>query len=276
MEGHEMAKKRSTIKKTQKAAPAEIKTAVEPAPARNTVFEKVVIAFFIIACLVTAYKVIDYTTGWGDPAKVIKREMADAEKDAIYKRYDSAISIYERIISRWGNEEKLKEETKQAKLNLAKTYKDSERNLDAIELYKKLAAEYQSSNKDMYAWLLLELGDCYNSILSVADAINTYNKVISEFKDTDWAAEALFGIAEAYKSQKDYADAIKYYDLIVTKYKKGFLSAEALTNKGMILEEQEKIKQALAVYKAVVKDFPDIVTEYARQRVDVLSGQTKK
>jgi tetratricopeptide (TPR) repeat protein len=272
-----MAKKKSNISKKQGApAQAEARTLTGPPQEKSTFFEKAVIALFIIAGLTAAYKVIDYATGWGDPAKVIKREMADAEKDAIYKRYDSAISGYERIISRWGSDEKLKEETKQAKLNLAKTYKDSERNLEAIELYKKLAAEYQSSNRDMYAWLLLELGDCYNSILSVADAINTYNKVISEFKDTDWAAEALFGIAEAYKSQKDYAGAIKYYDLIVAKYKKGFLSAEALTNKGMILEEQGKIKQALAVYKLVVKDFPDIVTEYARLRADVLSGQTKK
>jgi tetratricopeptide (TPR) repeat protein len=272
-----MAKKKSNTGKTYKAASqAEVKAPAEAAPAKRTLFEKVIITLFAAAGLFAAYKAIDFTTGWGDPAKVIKREMADAEKDAIYKRYDSAIGRYERIISRWGGEEKLKEEIKQAKLNLAKTYKDSERNLDAIELYKKLAAEYQNTNRDMYAWLLLELGECYNSILSVADAISTYNRVISEFKDTDWAAEALFGIAEAYKSQKDYAGAIKYYDLIVTKYKKGFLSAEALTNKGMILEEQGKIRQALAIYEAVVRDFPDIVTEYARLRVDVLSGQTKK
>ena len=272
-----MAKKRSNAGKPQKdAAPVDIKAAAPAAPAKRTMFENVVIFLVVIAAIFSAYKAIDYYTGWGDPAKVIKREMADAEKDAIYKRYDSAIGRYERIVARWGNEERLKEEIKQARLNLAKTYKDSERNLEAIELYKKLAAEYQSTNKDMYAWLLLELGECYNSILSIADAIKTYNQVISEFKDTDWAAEALFGIAEAYKSRKDYAGAIKYYDLIVTRYKKGFLSAEALTNKGMILEEQGKTKQALAVYQGVVKDFPDIVTEYARLRVDVLSGQTKK
>ena len=45
-----------------------------------------------------------------------------------------------------------------------------------------------------------------------------------------------------------------------------------MTNKGMLLEEQGKIRQALAVYETVVKDFPDIVTEYARTRAEILSG----
>jgi tetratricopeptide (TPR) repeat protein len=270
-------KKLSNKKKIQQVtSTTETKVVAVVQPGKKTLFEKVVITLFVLAGFAVVYKIVDYSTGWGDPGRVIKREMAAAEKNAIYKKYDAAISRYESIISRWGGEEKLKEEIKQAKLNLAKTYKDSERNIEAIELYKKLAAEYQPANRDMYAWLLLELGDCYNAILNVTDAINTYNMVISEFKDSDWAAEALFGIAEAYKNQKDYAGAIKYYDAIVSKYKKGFLSAEALTNKGMILEEQGKIKQALAVYETVVKEFPDIVTEYARLRADVLSGQTKK
>lgn len=270
-------KRKPNKKKIQQPQDREaVITAVEVSPGKRTLFEKVIIALFIAAALAAVYKIVDYTTGWGNPGAVIKREMSAAEKNSIYKKYEIAISKYERIISRWGDDEKLKEEVKQARLNLAKTYKDAERNLEAIELYKKLAAEYQPVNKDMYAWLLLELGDCYNSILSAADAIKTYNMVITEFKDTDWAAEALFGIAEAYKSQKDYSSAVKYYDLIASKYKKGFLSAEALTNKGMILEEQGRIKQALTVYETVVKEFPDIVTEYAKLRVDVLSGQTKK
>lgn len=269
-----MAKKKAVKKgKAQPEAAAPVQApAAEPEKKQATFFDRVVAVVFIIAALAAAYKIIDYTTGWGDTAKVIKREMADAEKNAIYKRHDAAITQYEKIIKRWGADEKLKEEIKQARLNLAKTYKDSERNLEAIEMYRKLAGEYKTVNRDMYAWLLLELGDCYNAILSSSEAINTYNSIITEFKDTDWAAEALFGIAEAYRGKKDYSGAIKYYDMIVSKYKKGFLSAEALTNKGMLLEEQGKIKQATAVYESVVRDFPDIVTEYAKLRVEALSG----
>lgn len=244
------------------------------APKKKTFFEKILIFIAVAALAVVVYEAVDYQTGWGNPGKVIKREMDSAEKDAIYKRYDSAIKIYQRIIARWGKDEKFKDEVRQADLSLAKTYKDSERNIEAIELYKQLADEYKTTNRDMYAWLLLELGDCYNAILNTSGAIDSYNTVISEFAGSDWAAEALFGIAEAYKNKKDYGNAVKYYDMIVQKYQKGFLSAEALTNKGMIFEELGRSKQALAVYRKVVKEFPDIVTEYAKTRVGALSGQT--
>jgi tetratricopeptide (TPR) repeat protein len=273
-----MAKKvRAGSKHTApRAAPEEIKETQAPAPKAKTLFEKVIIFLIVAALAVVVYEAVDYQTGWGNPGKVLKRAMDEAEKDAIYKRYDAAIRIYDRIIARWGKDEKFKDEIKQANLSLAKTYKDSEKNMEAIELYKKLAEEYKTANRDMYAWLLLELGECYNAILNTQGAIASYNTVIAEFADTDWAAEALFGIAEAYKNKKDYGNAVKYYDMIVSKYKKGFLSAEALTNKGMILEELGRTKQALTVYEKVVKEFPDIVTEYAKLRVGALSGLTEK
>jgi TolA-binding protein len=61
----------------------------------------------------------------------------------------------------------------------------------------------------------------------------------------------------------------------VEKYKKGFLSAEALTSMGKIFESEGKDKQALDVYTRVVKEYPDIVTEYAKMRHDVLTERIK-
>ncbi|HRU39649.1 MAG TPA: tetratricopeptide repeat protein, partial [Candidatus Goldiibacteriota bacterium] len=237
--------KRSAAKKNQAGSASEHAVAAdeklsaqEQPKSGRTLFDKVVLAFVLAGCLYAAYTVIDNTTAWGDTEKLIKRKMSEAEKHSIFKRYDKAIEGYERIIERWSKDDKYKDEVKQARLNLAKALKDSERFVEAITMYNKLAEEYAAQNRDMYAWLLLETGDCYNSILNKADAIRIYTRVIDEFKDTDWAAEALFGIAEAHKRAKDYAAAVKYYDQIAEKYKKGFLSAEALTNKAMILEEQ--------------------------------------
>ena len=239
-------------------------------------FEKMLVAILVIGVLAAAFKVVDYYTGWGNTEKVIKRRISAAEKYAIYKKHHDAIGVYESVIARWGKDEKYKDYVKQARLSLAKANKDAEKYLEAIKLYGDLIKEFKGVNNDMYAWRMIELGDTYNSIFNSDEAIKTYNKVISEFKDSDWAAEALFGIADAYKNKKDYKSAIGYYDRIVKKYKKGFLSAEALTNKGKIYEEMGKSKQALAVYTTVIKEFPEIVTEYARFRKGVLAGSTAK
>jgi len=263
------AKKR--VKKAEKQAPVP-KDMKRPVSA----LEKIIYALLIAGALVMAYKVIDYYTGWGDTAKVIKRLTMEAEKHAIYKRYAETVKIYESIIRKYSNDEKYRESVRQVRLSLAKAYKDAEMNIEAINLYRELLEEYKGQNNDMYAWLLLELGDAYNNIYSSDDAIKTYKMVVSNFENSDWAAEALFGIADAYKDKKEPKNAIMYYDQIIKRYKKGFLSAEAMTNIGKIYEDEGKDKMALKVYKKVVDDYPEIVTEYARIRCEILSERLKK
>ncbi len=268
-----MQKKKA--KKTQQYVIKDEQKVEQPVIANDNKsgLNKILFFIVIVIVLIFIYKAIDYYTGWGDMGKVIKREIETAEKNSIYKRFDTSIKIYLNLLKRISNDEKFVEQIRQVRLNLAKTYKDAEKYIEAIDMYSKLAEEYKPVNNDMYAWLLLELGDCYNNILNTEDAIKTYNIIINRFPDSDWAAEAYFGIAESYKNKKNYEDAIKYYDLIVKKYDKGFLSAEALTNKGKILESQGKYKQAIIIYKKVVDEFPEIVTEYARLRLETISQQ---
>ncbi len=255
------------VKKTDENAPAAVKS-FNP--------RGLYAALLTIVVLSAASILIDYYTAWGNTPKLIKRMLESAEKNAIYKHYNEAEKKYDTIISRFGGREEYKEEVKQARLSLAKTCKDAEQYLKAIGMYQELSTEYKDTNPDMYAWLQLELADSYNSILNSDEAIRVYTRITVDFKDSDWAAEALFGIADAYRSKKDYPNALKYYDMIINKYEKGFLSAEALTSKGKIYEEQGKTPLAFKVYEKVVKEFPEIVTEYARLRYDALSAKTAK
>ncbi|MCE5300845.1 MAG: tetratricopeptide repeat protein [Spirochaetia bacterium] len=243
-------------------------------PRKATLFEKVTGTLIIAGLLAGGYMLVDNATGWGNTGKVIKKRLEAAEKAAIYKKYDEAAQRYEKIVAKWGNDERYKEQIKQARLSLAKTLKDAEQNIKAIEMYKQLCAEYKDTNNDMYAWLQLELAECYNSILNSDEAIVIYSAIVKNFEGSDWAAEALFGIAESYKLKKDYPNAVKYYDMIVEKYQKGFLSAEALTNKGRIYEELGREAQAVKVYEKVIREFPEIVTEYAKMRYSVLTTKT--
>ncbi|OPZ64617.1 MAG: tol-pal system protein YbgF [Candidatus Aerophobetes bacterium ADurb.Bin490] len=66
-----------------------------------------------------------------------------------------------------------------------------------------------------------------------------------------------------------------YYNKIVEKYKKGFLSAEALTSIGKMYESDGDDKKALEIYSRVVKEYPEIVTEYAKMRQTVLNDRVK-
>jgi len=81
-------------------------------------------------------------------------------------------------------------------------------------MYVNLTEEYKTANNDMYAWLLLELGDCYNNVLNTSDAIKTYNIIIDTFPGSDWAAEAYFGIAEAYKNKNDYNNSPDFFNIL--------------------------------------------------------------
>ncbi|HDQ26881.1 MAG TPA: tetratricopeptide repeat protein [bacterium] len=246
--------------------------ALEPVNRRNYKIEAVIIAVVVIAAGAAVYKTIDYFTGWGDPEKSVKRELIRAEKNAINKKYGEAAEIYRNIIRRYGKTEKLQEDVRHARLNLAKANKDAENHLEAIALYEELIAEYAQNNNDMHAWLLLELGESHKAIMSFDGAIEAYNTVIKKFPESDWAAEALFGIADTYKEKKDMKNAEKYYDEIIKKYKKGFLSAEAMTNKAILREQDGKIDEAVKIYRVIVAEYPDIVTEYAKSRLDALSG----
>ena len=264
-------KKKNIKKKTQeKAVVSESKPAVKKGRAG-------LIALVLIAAVILTgvFMSVDYYTAWGNDEKLINRAMDAAEKNAIYKKYPEVLKKYNYIVGRWENDENYKEYVRQAKLGIAKAYKDSQQYIPAIEAYRALTAEYSTEKGDMYAWLMLELGECYNSILNTNDALKTYTEITRQFPDTDWSVEAIFGIADAYRNNGDSGKAMYYYNKIVEKYKKGFLSAEALTSIGKMYESDGDDKKALEIYSRVVKEYPEIVTEYAKMRQTVLNDRVK-
>src|SRR5450759_1580054 len=137
--------KNNTSKKNELSTPVKKAAVAAEAPRHEKSFNpKALYAVLIVLVLLTAAgMLIDYYTAWGNTPKLIKRMLESAEKNAIYKHYSEAESKYEAIISRFGNKEVYKEDVKQARLSLAKTYKDAEQYLKAIDLYKELAVDYK-------------------------------------------------------------------------------------------------------------------------------------
>jgi tetratricopeptide (TPR) repeat protein len=273
-------KKKKTVKKIKKTTrepqPELIRQELAPAPeAQKKRAGSLITAIVTLAVIATVAFFFSSPSLW-KPELSIKKSIDKAEKSSVYRNYKRAVSIYEKLIAKWGNNEKYAEYIKQARLNLAKTYQDSGEYLKAVALYKELCEEYKDVNADMHAWLLLELGESYAGLFNTSEAIKTYQGIVEKFKGTDWAAEALFGIADAYKASGDSDNALKYYNIIVNKYEKGFLSAEALTNIGQIYEREGRPAKALEVYARIIKEFPDVVTEYAKIRYDSLASKIKK
>ncbi len=242
---------------------------------RQIILDRILVVLIVLLAVLLFYKLIDHFTGWGDAEKVIKRKMDVADRHAIYRRFNVAIKIYEDILKRWGNNPEYGDYIKQVKLNLAKTFKEANENEKAVQYFKELIDIYKDSSRDMYAWILIELGDVYNNMYNIQDALKCYQIILDEFKNTDWEAEAVFGMAESYKISGKNDLAIKYYYQIADKYKAGFLGADALTNIGQIYEKQGKEKEALKVYQRILNEFPEIVTEYARLRYNSLNEKMK-
>ena len=245
---------------------------VKPASGRAGSLVTAIIALLVIAAAAFFFS----NPSFWNPEKAIKSAIDKAEKLSVHRNYKKAIKIYEGLVARWGNDEKQADIMKQVRLNLAKTYQDGADYAKAIAMYKELAEEYKAVNQDMHAWLMLELGESYAGMFNTSEAVKTYQTVVDKYKGSDWAAEALFGIADAYKAAGDTANALKFYGTIAEKYKKGFLSAEALTNIGQIYEREGKPKKALAVYSRIIKEFPDVVTEYAKLRYESLTAKAIK
>ena len=265
--------KKKKIARKKSAVKPSVKEQQIPAKKSNTGLIALILISAVI--LTGVLMAVDRFTAWGNDEKLIGRALDAAEKNAIYKKYPEVIKNYSYIVNRWENDENFKDHVRQAKLGIAKAYKDSQQFIPAIEGYKELIEEYASEKGDMYAWLMLELGECYNSILNTNDALKTYTEITKQYPDTDWSAEAVFGIADAYRNNGDNAKAMYYYNKIVEKYKQGFLSAEALTSIGKIYESDGDDKRALEIYTRVVKEYPEIVTEYAKMRQTVLNERVK-
>jgi len=273
-------KKNSTKKNTRRKKAAPKKSRADAGAAetgrKGALIRKIFIFMAAAAVIAGIYGVVDYYTGWGDAGKVIERKIKQAEESAVYKNYSKAARIYEDILEKWGGAEEYSGAMWQVKLNLAGAYKDSGEYISAIKLYRELAEKYRNVNPDMYAWVMLELGDAYNRIYNTGDAVKVYGEITERFEGTDWAAEALFGLAETHKTAGNNKEAVKFYDIIIKKYRKGFLAAEAMTSKAEIYEKKGMYDRALEIYSKVINDFPEIVTEYARYRHGVLSDKKTK
>jgi len=81
------------------------------------------------------------------------------------------------------------------------------------------------------------------------------NSLVSNYKNSIYYDDALFGIAEIKKNQNLYLDAISYYDSVISNTSDENLKAKSSLAKAMIFFNDDKTENAIKQYKLVIDEF---------------------
>lgn len=180
---------------------------------------------------------------------------SEAERLCSTGNYREAIDIYYELMRDYPNSEyssKAKSESEKVRyLVEIQVCRDIVRNRDS----ESPASQYRMA--EIYE---IELQD-------YAQAIDEYEKVLTNYPDTYWAVEALYRIGTIYSGNRqiredkrrkpDYAKAIEKFNQLIHQYPYTYTAAEAYYQLGEIYRVQlNDYNRALEAYAKVVKDYP--------------------
>lgn len=171
--------------------------------------------------------------------------------------YDQALDAYQEVVS-LGKKAKslsdLEPYLPLSQMSTAGIYRRVGRYDDAIETYRKVAADYPGSG---YATMAIR------NIKGIQDAlaeIALQKRVIDKYPSTEFAAEAQFEIAELYLSVQNLDNperAIQEYDRLTKQYPNSRRTAEAQLKIGDIYRTLlNKPDEAISAYQKLVQSQP--------------------
>ncbi len=86
--------------------------------------------------------------------------------------------------------------------------------------------------------------------------IETLQKLVSTYPQSNYIDDAIFEIAESNQNLKNYNEAIKYYQIIEKDYAGSSYHVKALVQLGLIYFNQDKVDSSSIYYKRVVEEYP--------------------
>lgn len=117
----------------------------------------------------------------------------------------------------------------------------------AHEKYDTILREFRKDEPELAAISLFNKAAIYEIQKEEKKAIQTYERVVKEFKDSKVAPEAMFNIGMIYEAQTQFQDAADAF-LKMAKIRKNADAAQALINAGQILNALGKHKEAATAY----------------------------
>lgn len=121
----------------------------------------------------------------------------------------------------------------------------------AIPEYEKFLGQFSSAPGRASAFFYL--GECYRTLNRAAPARTSFQSVLNDYPESEFAGPAAYGVAEILFKQKDYAGAVSLFHRSAAKTKESALALSARYFEARCLEILEKKEDAANLYLQVVE-----------------------
>ncbi len=121
----------------------------------------------------------------------------------------------------------------------------------AVPEYEKYLAQYPGVAARVNAYFYL--GQCYRALNRNGPARTSFQSVLDNYSDSEYAGPASYGIAEILFTQKEYAGALPLFHRAAGRSKESGLALSARYFEARCLENLERKDEALTVYQQVAE-----------------------
>ena len=121
----------------------------------------------------------------------------------------------------------------------------------AIPEYEKFLGQFPNAPGRASAFFYL--GECYRTLNRAAPARTSFQSVLNDYPESEFAGPAAYGVAEILFKQKDYAGAVSLFQRSAAKTKEPALALSARYFEARCLENLEKKEDAANLYLQVVE-----------------------
>jgi TolA-binding protein len=146
----------------------------------------------------------------------------------------------------------------------------------AIPEYQKYLDDYSGRSGRANAYF--SLGECYRNLNRSSSARTNFQKVLSDYSDSDFAGAAAYALAEMAFTQKDYAAALPLFHRSAAKSKESAVALSARYFEARCLEILGRKDEAGDIYQEVAQaGNPNPYREDARlTAASILIGRGRK
>ena len=121
----------------------------------------------------------------------------------------------------------------------------------AIPEYEKFLGQFPNAPGRASAFFYL--GECYRTLNRAAPARTSFQSVLNDYPESEFAGPAAYGVAEILFKQKDYAGAVSLFQRSAAKTKEPALALSARYFEARCLENLEKKEDAANLYLQVAE-----------------------
>ncbi|MEO7725611.1 MAG: tetratricopeptide repeat protein, partial [Chthoniobacterales bacterium] len=120
----------------------------------------------------------------------------------------------------------------------------------AVPEYEKFLGLYPNSPDRATA--LFYMGQCYRALNRSNAARSSFQTVVRDFPEHEFAGPSSYGLAEIYFNDKDYAGALAFFHRAAAKVKASALALSARYFEARCLEELNRKDEARDIYQQVI------------------------